>query len=344
MRSFRSMTWTVVLVLLALASPARAQAPSTPLVLTVDGTLAQQGTSLPWPPDPTQRLLLDVRVRTSVNASSTAAGAAPELVQYFNAATDASGFAVTDAAGPLLIGWKGRWTNRAGFLLEGAFAGQRTGVVSQTPPVIALAGTAGVEGLSGRGRGVVLKGSWNGRLNTQTGALQIALAGPAVGALGPPKVACGPYDDPSLAGELQPLMTKPDGTVNRDHFSRDANDPYPHPFPYSTNPPTSGPHDDFPVIAGIYDTPLDDEALVHSLEHGIVIVSYQPSLAPAIVARLNALVGIYPDDVILAPRPANDVPIALTSWGRLLKFTAYDEPAIQNFIDRNRAHGPECFE
>jgi hypothetical protein len=87
MRSFCSISWTASFALLVLVSAARAQATSTPLVLTVEGTLAQQGSSLPWPPDPTQRLLLDVRVRTSVNASSTAAGAAPELVQYFNAAS-----------------------------------------------------------------------------------------------------------------------------------------------------------------------------------------------------------------------------------------------------------------
>lgn len=43
---------------------------------------------------------------------------------------------------------------------------------------------------------------------------------------------------------------------------------------YNTNPPTSGPHYDSWEKAGIYTTPLDDRKLVHSLEHGYVIISY----------------------------------------------------------------------
>jgi hypothetical protein len=344
MRLFRLILCAAAGTAFVLGSASRAQEPSTPLALALEGTLIQQGPMLAWPPDPTRMLALDVHVRTTATASSSAADASADLVGYFNATTGDSGFAVSDAtAGPVLLGWKGRWTNRQGFLLEGTFVGQRTSVVSQTPPVIALSGTAEVQGLSGRGRGIVLKGNWTGQLNTQTGALRLALAGPAVGDLGPQEAVCGDYTDDGVAGDLVPLMTHPDGTPNQDHFSHDANDPYPHPFPYSTNPPTSGPHNPSPLPWDIYDTPQDDESIVHSLEHGGVIVSYHPSLAPAVVARLRALVELYPEEVILAPRPANDVPIALTSWGRLQKFAEYDEPAIQNFIDRNRAHGPECF-
>lgn len=43
---------------------------------------------------------------------------------------------------------------------------------------------------------------------------------------------------------------------------------------YNSNPPTSGPH--FPVWAkrGVYDRMLSDGYLIHSLEHGYVIISY----------------------------------------------------------------------
>lgn len=43
---------------------------------------------------------------------------------------------------------------------------------------------------------------------------------------------------------------------------------------YNSNPPTSGPHYADWTRAGIYQTPLDDGYLVHSLEHGYVIISY----------------------------------------------------------------------
>lgn len=43
---------------------------------------------------------------------------------------------------------------------------------------------------------------------------------------------------------------------------------------YNSNPPTSGPHFEEWVKAGIYDKPVTDGHLVHSLEHGYVILSY----------------------------------------------------------------------
>lgn len=43
---------------------------------------------------------------------------------------------------------------------------------------------------------------------------------------------------------------------------------------YNSNPPTSGPHYEDWIRAGVYETPKDDRNLVHSLEHGYVIMSY----------------------------------------------------------------------
>jgi hypothetical protein len=308
----------------------------------LEGTLVAPGPVLPWPADPGKTLSLATRLRVAVTADSPEDDAEPQRIAYFQGSALGEGFVVADpASGPLLVGWSGRWTNRDGFLLEGAFAGQR--VEGGAAPVVRLAGTAEVHGLSGRGRGLVLQGPWSGEWNVRTGELRLALTGPAAGELGPPPVICGEHTDPELAGDLQPLMLRADGSVNVSHFSYDENDPYPHPFPYSTNPPTSGPHAGRWVLEGVYTTPQNDEMLVHNLEHGHVLVLYHPSLPAAVVARLKAVVELYEADVVLAPRPANDVPIALSSWGRLQKFAEYDEPAIQNFIDRNRGHGPECF-
>lgn len=46
------------------------------------------------------------------------------------------------------------------------------------------------------------------------------------------------------------------------------------PVEYATNPPTSGPHYEDWTRWGVYDKVLDDRNLVHSLEHGYVIISY----------------------------------------------------------------------
>lgn len=45
-------------------------------------------------------------------------------------------------------------------------------------------------------------------------------------------------------------------------------------YQFNSNPPTSGSHLETWVKAGIYDTPQSEGELIHSLEHGYVIVSY----------------------------------------------------------------------
>lgn len=43
---------------------------------------------------------------------------------------------------------------------------------------------------------------------------------------------------------------------------------------YNSNPPTSGAHYEEWTRAGVYQAPLDDGNLIHSLEHGYVVISY----------------------------------------------------------------------
>ena len=43
---------------------------------------------------------------------------------------------------------------------------------------------------------------------------------------------------------------------------------------YNSNPPTSGKHYEDWIRAGVYETSKDDRNLVHSLEHGYIIMSY----------------------------------------------------------------------
>ena len=45
-------------------------------------------------------------------------------------------------------------------------------------------------------------------------------------------------------------------------------------FQYNSNPPTSGPHLPTWVKTGVYNQPQSEGELIHSLEHGYVIVSY----------------------------------------------------------------------
>jgi hypothetical protein len=116
---------------------------------------------------------------------------------------------------------------------------------------------------------------------------------------------------------------------------------------YKTNPPTSGNHWPEALLDGLYDTEKPDEAIVHSLEHGRVWISYNPKVSGEVVARLNEILK-RESAVILTPRSGNDTDIALSAWTRLDTFNLEDgnlteglEKRISDFIQRYKHKGPE---
>lgn len=112
---------------------------------------------------------------------------------------------------------------------------------------------------------------------------------------------------------------------------------------YNSNPPTSGPHWPSPAGCKVYNEEVPDEAVVHSLEHGAVWVSYKNIEDKDLVAKLEEVANRNPGKLILSPRSANDSDIALVSWNRLLELEAFDENQITEFIKSNRNNAPEPF-
>ncbi|HEX9721828.1 MAG TPA: DUF3105 domain-containing protein [Candidatus Paceibacterota bacterium] len=109
---------------------------------------------------------------------------------------------------------------------------------------------------------------------------------------------------------------------------------------YNSNPPTSGKHWPSPAEWGAYSSPLPDEQLVHNLEHGGIWISYK-EVGDATKEKLNAFAATYPQAVIVTPRAENDSAIVAASWGRALKFEAYNEQLIEDFIRSNVNRSPE---
>lgn len=110
---------------------------------------------------------------------------------------------------------------------------------------------------------------------------------------------------------------------------------------YNSNPPTSGPHYEQPSRWGVSQAELPDEQLIHNLEHGGIWISYigiDDSTKSALEKIANSK-----SKVIVEPRAKNDAPIALASWGRLLKLEKFDEQTILNFIKSNKNQSPEPF-
>lgn len=109
---------------------------------------------------------------------------------------------------------------------------------------------------------------------------------------------------------------------------------------YATATPTSGPHTPGSPRCGILGQQLPPELAVHALEHGSVVIWYQPELAGDEVGGLRAIVNRFDDRVILSPNGQLDQPIVATAWNRLKAYETAD-PEIEEFIDTYRGRGPE---
>ena len=70
---------------------------------------------------------------------------------------------------------------------------------------------------------------------------------------------------------------------------------------YDSSPPTSGPH--WPIFAdpGFYTVELPPEELVHNLEHGQIVVWYDPDVPSEIQTALERLVARNPGAIVAAP-------------------------------------------
>lgn len=108
---------------------------------------------------------------------------------------------------------------------------------------------------------------------------------------------------------------------------------------YNSNPPTSGPHYAEWTRAGIYDQAPDDRNLVHSLEHGYVIIFYHDKTLKDRLAKLAQDLRVW--KLIVIPRDNLDAPLALTAWTRILKLQSVDEAKIRDFVNTFRDAGPE---
>ncbi|OGI82305.1 hypothetical protein A3I95_02820 [Candidatus Nomurabacteria bacterium RIFCSPLOWO2_02_FULL_44_12] len=110
---------------------------------------------------------------------------------------------------------------------------------------------------------------------------------------------------------------------------------------YNSNPPTSGPHWAGVAGPGIKDKPTPDELVLHSMEHGAAVLWYREDLGPDEINKIKEAFNTVSGKKIMLARKDLDVPVALTSWGYLLKLDTIDEVAIKEFIETNNDRAPE---
>jgi hypothetical protein len=134
--------------------------------------------------------------------------------------------------------------------------------------------------------------------------------------------------DAGKPGQGQAIMS------DRTHL-QNATDPH---VPYSTDPPTSGPHTQAVPAFQVYTEPIAVESQVHGLEDGGVVINYQPNLDKATIDKLAELANLYiktpgKSHIIMSPYPNLPHPIVLTSWGRMDSMDTLDETRIRAFVD-----------
>ena len=114
--------------------------------------------------------------------------------------------------------------------------------------------------------------------------------------------------------------------------------------PYDSFPATSGPHTAYTAPWGVSSVPIAQEVLVHSLEHGGIVISYQPKLIDAAgLQALGSVAARFPNKVVVAPNAQLTQAVALAAWTRLYKLDKVDLSLVTEFIGRYKDHAPEFF-
>ncbi|MCL4561689.1 MAG: DUF3105 domain-containing protein [Chloroflexi bacterium] len=125
------------------------------------------------------------------------------------------------------------------------------------------------------------------------------------------------------------------------------------PGPYNSNPPAGGAHyaTDFPAKfyqeSDLATLPKYPQGyLVHSLEHGYVIFWYNCQAPNTDCSTLKQTIQKVMDEtgntkLIAFPWSDMNIPLAMTSWGRILKFSNPDPVIMKQFVERNRYKAPE---
>lgn len=103
---------------------------------------------------------------------------------------------------------------------------------------------------------------------------------------------------------------------------------------YEKAPPDGGRHDQMWATCNgvVYDTPVRNEHMVHSLEHGAVWIAYNADEVTG--DDLQVLVDRVDGQpyLMLSPYPGLDRPVSLQSWGHQLKLDDVDDERIDQFI------------
>ena len=102
---------------------------------------------------------------------------------------------------------------------------------------------------------------------------------------------------------------------------------------YAQDPPVGGDHLPAPrwQDCGFYDAPVQEEAAVHSLEHGAVWITYDPALPAEQVAQLQDMAAEN-SFLLVSPRDDLPTPVVASAWGLQLPLESVDDERLAAFM------------
>ncbi|XP_042218122.1 uncharacterized protein LOC121863510 [Homarus americanus] len=111
---------------------------------------------------------------------------------------------------------------------------------------------------------------------------------------------------------------------------------------YNRTLPTFGPHRPIWPVFGEYKfVPI--QRWLHSIEHGGVVMLYDPCTEPLLVDRLRKLLTGCFRKHIITPYTllTRERPLALLAWGHTLEMATVNDEEVKEFIKKRALHGPE---
>jgi hypothetical protein len=103
------------------------------------------------------------------------------------------------------------------------------------------------------------------------------------------------------------------------------------PVTYAQNPPAGGEHHPTWLNCGVYTEPVPNENAVHSLEHGAIWVTYDPSLSETEIDKLK--MKLPSTHAILSPLEGLPSSVVLSGWNVQLQADNADDERISAFME-----------
>ena len=123
---------------------------------------------------------------------------------------------------------------------------------------------------------------------------------------------------------------------------------------YPRHPPAGGRHFGTWADFATYAQPVPWGYLVHSLEHGAVVLAHNcPEGCPEVLAAFERIRAETDDPacrdhdngsrIIVVPDPELDVPLAAVAWEHVYLASCLDLASLEAFVDAHYARAPENF-